>query len=155
MLGKIFKRTLIIFSMRISCYTGFLLFTTIPHNQVFFRTIFPYPYIGCTATDCACILYRFLLIYYFKPGTVISISISILLLYWALMMMGGDAPDPLAMTGNLGYKIDMWLMGPNHMYHGEGVAFDPEGLLSTLPISCQCNFWIYGRKIHSEKRKNF
>ena len=52
-----------------------------------------------------------LLIYYFKPGTVISISISILLLYWAFLLMGGDAPDPLAMTGNLGYKIDMWLMG--------------------------------------------
>ncbi len=24
-------------------------------------------------------------------------------------------------------------MGENHMYHGEGVAFDPEGWLSTLP----------------------
>jgi predicted acyltransferase len=24
-------------------------------------------------------------------------------------------------------------MGDNHLYHGEGIAFDPEGLLSTLP----------------------
>ena len=37
------------------------------------------------------------------------------------------------MTTNAGYKLDRWLMGENHMYHGEGVAFDPEGWLSTLP----------------------
>ncbi|WP_431215777.1 hypothetical protein ACQ86N_14625 [Puia sp. P3] len=37
------------------------------------------------------------------------------------------------MTGNTGYGIDKWLLGENHMYHGEGLAFDPEGALSTLP----------------------
>ena len=37
------------------------------------------------------------------------------------------------MTGNAGYKLDVFLMGESHMYHGEGVAFDPEGWLSTLP----------------------
>ena len=71
------------------------------------------------------------------------------------MLWGGDAPDPLAMTGNLGYKLDLWLMGPNHLYHGEGVAFDPEGWLSTLAFSGECNIWIYGRKIYPGKRKNF
>ena len=96
-----------------------------------------------------------LLIYYFKPGTVISISISILLLYWAFMLMGGDAPDPLAMTGNLGYKMDMWLMGPDHMYHGEGVAFDPEGLLSTLPSVVNVTFGYMVGKFIQEKGKTF
>jgi predicted acyltransferase len=37
------------------------------------------------------------------------------------------------MQTNLGFVIDKWLIGENHMYHGEGVAFDPEGLLSTMP----------------------
>ena len=37
------------------------------------------------------------------------------------------------MTGNAGYRLDVWLLGENHLYHGEGVAFDPEGILSTLP----------------------
>jgi predicted acyltransferase len=41
--------------------------------------------------------------------------------------------DPFSMTGNAGYRLDKWVMGENHMYHGEGVAFDPEGILSTLP----------------------
>ncbi|HEY0772427.1 MAG TPA: DUF5009 domain-containing protein, partial [Sphingobacteriaceae bacterium] len=29
--------------------------------------------------------------------------------------------------------LDLFLLGEGHLYHGEGVAFDPEGLLSTLP----------------------
>jgi predicted acyltransferase len=96
-----------------------------------------------------------LLIYYFKPWNVISISISILLLYWALMLWGGDAPDPLAMTGNLGYKLDLWLMGPNHLYHGEGVAFDPEGWLSTLPSVVNVTFGYMVGKFIQKKGKTF
>ncbi len=59
------------------------------------------------------------------------------------------------MTGNLGYKIDMWLMGPNHMYHGEGVAFDPEGWLSTLPSVVNVTFGFIVGKFIQEKGKSF
>src|ERR1700722_19972292 len=37
------------------------------------------------------------------------------------------------MTGDAGYLLDTLFLGEGHMYHGEGVAFDPEGLLSTIP----------------------
>jgi predicted acyltransferase len=37
------------------------------------------------------------------------------------------------MLTNTGSYIDMFVIGPKHMYHGEGVAFEPEGLLSTIP----------------------
>lgn len=30
-------------------------------------------------------------------------------------------------------SVDLWLLGPDHLWQGKGVAFDPEGLLSTLP----------------------
>jgi predicted acyltransferase len=71
------------------------------------------------------------------------------------MMMGGDDSDPLSMTGNLGYKIDNWLMGTNHMYHGEGVAFDPEGWFSTLPSVVNVTFgYLVGRFIQ-ENGKTF
>ena len=53
--------------------------------------------------------------------------------YWVLLYWFGDGADPLSMQGNAGFKLDKWMMGENHMYHGEGVAFDPEGWLSTLP----------------------
>ena len=153
-LGKIFKRTLIIFLCGFLLYwfpfyhmdkAHNILFSPLSHTRV----------LGVLQRIALAYCVASLLIYYFKPGTVISISISILLLYWALLLMGGDAPDPLLMTGNLGYKIDMWLMGPNHMYHGEGVAFDPEGWLSTLPSVVNVTLGYMVGKFIQEKGKSF
>jgi predicted acyltransferase len=50
-----------------------------------------------------------------------------------LLLAFGAHSDPYGMTTNAGFYLDNALLGPNHMYHGEGVAFDPEGILSTLP----------------------
>ncbi|HXB31376.1 MAG TPA: hypothetical protein VNW49_16230 [Puia sp.] len=153
-LGKIFKRTLIIF------LCGFLLYwfpfiTMDKANHVIFAPISQTRILGVLQRIALAYCIASLLIYYFKPGTVIAISISILLLYWAFMLIGGDAPDPLSMTGNLGYKIDMWLMGPDHMYHGEGVAFDPEGWFSTLPSVVNVTFGYIAGKFIQEKGKSF
>ena len=53
--------------------------------------------------------------------------------YWGISYFFGDPSDPYSLTGNAGLKLDLFLLGENHLYHGEGIAFDPEGLLSTLP----------------------
>ena len=45
----------------------------------------------------------------------------------------------------------MWLLGENHLYHGEGVAFDPEGLLSTLPAITNVTFGYAGWKMDTGK----
>ena len=65
----------------------------------------------------------------FSFRSILAIGIGLLLLYWGLLAWGGD----FEMTTNLGHKIDLALFGDSHLYHGEGVAFDPEGLLSTMP----------------------
>ena len=153
-LGKIFKRTFIIFLCGFLLY-WFPFFTT---DQAHHLTVSPFSHtrvLGVLQRIALAYCIASLLIYYFKPGTVISISISILLLYWVLMRIGGDAPDPLALTGNLGYKIDLWLMGPNHLYHGEGVPFDPEGWLSTLPSVVNVTFGYMIGKFIQEKGKSF
>lgn len=74
-----------------------------------------------------------LIIYYLKPRASLIISIVFLFLYWLILYVFGDAADPLSMEGNAGNRLDQWLLGEKHLYHGEGVAFDPEGLLSTMP----------------------
>jgi len=74
-----------------------------------------------------------LLIYFLKPKAAAIISAIVLLLYWPIMIYFGEATDPLSLTGNAGLRLDKWLMGDKHLYHGEGIAFDPEGWLSTLP----------------------
>jgi predicted acyltransferase len=75
-----------------------------------------------------------LLIYFTSTRTVLVISALLLIGYWIILLVG-HAPgvDPYIMTGNAGDRLDRWLLGEGHMYHGEGIAFEPEGLLSTLP----------------------
>ena len=74
-----------------------------------------------------------LMIYFLKPRVATLITCIILVLYWPVMMYFGEATDPLSLTGNAGLRLDKWLMGDKHLYHGEGIPFDPEGWLSTLP----------------------
>ena len=56
----------------------------------------------------------------------------LLLLYWALLAFFGGS-DPYSLEGNFAGKVDIAILGINHIYKGFGVPFDPEGLLSTLP----------------------
>jgi predicted acyltransferase len=70
--------------------------------------------------------------------TLIAVGAVILLAYWWLLWGFGQGPDPYSLQANAALRLDTWLFGPNHLYHGEQVdgvrfAFDPEGVLSTLP----------------------
>jgi predicted acyltransferase len=56
----------------------------------------------------------------------------ILVGYWGLLLSVGG-PEPLSLENNLVRLIDLKLLGENHVYHGYGIPFDPEGILSTLP----------------------
>lgn len=153
-LSKIFKRTFIIFLCGFLLY-WFPFFEMDAAHHISLSPISHTRILGVLQRIALAYCIASLMIYYFKPGTVISISISILLLYWAFMLMGGDQPDPLAMTGNLGDKIDKWLLGPNHMYHGEGVAFEPEGIFSTLPSVVNVTLGYMVGKFIQEKGKTF
>ena len=70
-----------------------------------------------------------LMIHFLPRNAVRVLTVIFLLGYWALMAWGGD----YTLQGNLALRIDKWLLGDDHLYHGEGLAFDPEGILSTLP----------------------
>lgn len=70
-----------------------------------------------------------LLLHYGGRRAAIVFSVVALLGYWALLYAFGD----YSLTGNAGLRLDRWVLGEAHMYHGEGIAFDPEGILSTLP----------------------
>ena len=70
-----------------------------------------------------------LLVHYGGRAGAIAVSVGALLGYWWLMHACGD----YSLAGNAAIRLDKLLLGEAHMYHGEGVAFDPEGILSTLP----------------------
>lgn len=79
------------------------------------------------------------LAYYFRPKTLIYLSASILFGYWGLCAWLGTG-DPYSLEGWFGTAIDKNILGVAHMYKGEGVPFDPEGLMSTLPAVVQVVF---------------
>ena len=56
--------------------------------------------------------------------------------WWACVALGSPA-DPYSLEGFFGTAIDRSLLGAAHMYKGEGVPFDPEGLVSTVPAVAQ------------------
>ncbi len=60
---------------------------------------------------------------------IIVLGVTLLLGYWAILLGFGD----LSLENNAVRHLDRFLLGDAHLYHGDGLAFDPEGLLSTLP----------------------
>lgn len=70
--------------------------------------------------------------------TLVGIGGALLLAYWGLAWGFGLGPDPYGVETNAALRLDTWLFGADHLYHGQRVnglpfAFDPEGVLSTLP----------------------
>jgi len=81
-----------------------------------------------------------LIIYYGKIRVALVTGVIVLLGYWAVCLAGGRSGDPYSLPGYFGTAIDKAVLGAAHMYKGEGVAFDPEGIASTLPAVVQVIF---------------
>lgn len=86
---------------------------------------------------------------------LIWVSAGMLLLYWAILwkfpLMGAD---PYALHTNAVRVLDRFLFGDSHLYHGDGIAFDPEGLLSTLPaIVTVILGWLSGELLASRSQQ--
>ena len=132
---KIARRTFVIFLLGYLMY-WFPFFRLNDLNQITAFPISETRIMGVLQRIALCYGIAALMVYYLKPKTMIFVAIGLLLVYWLMMLLFGDTGNPLTMQGNAGFKLDVWLMGEKHMYHGEGVAFDPEGWLSTLPAIC-------------------
>lgn len=77
-----------------------------------------------------------IMVYYLREKGVIVVSGVILLGYWLLCLWFGGG-DPYSLAKWFGTAVDMEVLGVAHLYRGEGVPFDPEGLMSTLPAIVQ------------------
>jgi predicted acyltransferase len=54
-----------------------------------------------------------------------------------------------------GSILDKFILGDSHLYHGEGIAFDPEGILSTLPAIVNVVVGYYAGKYIQDKGKGY
>jgi len=153
-LGKIFKRTLIIFLLGYLMYWFPFVHWNAQH-QLESNPIGNTRIMGVLQRIALAYCFASLLAYYLKPRTVFILSVSFLVLYWFILLLFGDSSDPYNMLTNAGTRLDLWLLGPSHLYHGEGAAFEPEGLLSTLPSIANVTFGYLAGKWIQDKGKEY
>jgi len=72
-----------------------------------------------------------LVLHYLGERGALVFSVVALFGHWLVMVLFGD----FSLEGNAGRGIDLWVFGAGHLYKGEGIPFDPEGLLGTLPAT--------------------
>lgn len=131
-LRKVVKRTLLIFLLGYLMY--WFPFFRLDDNHHIVAAPFSHTRImGVLQRIALCYFFASLLIHYLSARAVMLVSGALLLGYWLLMAGFGDAAQPYSLLGNAALSFDKFLMGTNHLYHGEGIPFDPEGWLSTLP----------------------
>jgi predicted acyltransferase len=95
------------------------------------------------------------IVYYCKTKGAFVVSGIILLIYWLLSFVLGDAADPYTLQGFFGTNVDIRLFGVAHVYKGEGVPFDPEGLVSTTAAIVQVIFGYLTGQYIQQKGKSF
>ena len=82
------------------------------------------------------------IIHFFKVRGAFVAAAVILLGYWFLCVAANPA-DPFSLQGWFGTNVDRSILGDAHMYRGEGVVFDPEGLMSLFAAIVQVIFGYF------------
>ena len=111
--------------------------------------------LGVLARIAICYFFASIIIYYLKPKAAFYTGLLLLLLYWALCFLLGDKSDPYSMTGWFGNDVDKAILHIPHMYKGEGIPFDPEGIMSSICAIVQVIFGYFVGDYIQKKGKNF
>jgi predicted acyltransferase len=125
--SKVMKRTLIIFLLGYLMY--WFPFLQKEEGVWVFKDISETRILGVLQRIALCYGAASFILYWGKHRGAILFSAVALLLYWLLLVWLGD----FTLEGNAVRKLDLVLLGASHLYLGDGIPFDPEGLLSTLP----------------------
>lgn len=131
-IGKIFKRTVIIFLLGYLMY-WFPFFHRVNDGWAF-NPLSHTRIMGVLQRIALCYFFGALIVHYCSQKTAVIISALLLIGYWAFLLFFGEPGKEFTMLGNAGTRLDIVLLGNDHLYHDKGgpIAFDPEGLLSTL-----------------------
>lgn len=92
-----------------------------------------------------------------KPKKILAAIATLCVTYTGILLIFGREPGAFSLEGNVSMRIDTWLVGGNHCYHGyNGTDFDPEGVLGSMTAACSCLLgYLIGSMIHaSQKNKS-
>lgn len=153
-LGKVFRRTILIFLLGYLMY-WFPFFELNAENHLALKPIAETRIMGVLQRIALCYFFASIMVRYLSSRLVMALSILFLVGYWVLLKAYGDPSDIYGMQKNAGYFLDKLILGESHMYHGEGVAFDPEGLLSTIPSIVNVIIGFYAGRFIQNKGKGY
>lgn len=129
---KVGKRTLLIFGIG-WLLNAFPFYDSLADGSIAFIDLTEVRLFGVLQRIALCYFFASVILYLGGIKVAWIFSGVALFGYWALMYFFGDATDPYSLTGNAALKLDLAVIGAERMYRGEGIPFDPEGILSTLP----------------------
>ena len=161
-LKKTIKRALLIFF--IGLFLNWSPFLRWDHDHLVFKgwtwmnnsgTVSGVRLLGVLQRIAICYFFASFIVYFFKTKGAYIVSAIILLSYWLICIYWGDKTDPYSLSGYFGTAIDIKLFGEAHVYHGEGVPFDPEGLASTLPAIVQVILGYFVGRYIQQKGKTY
>jgi predicted acyltransferase len=135
---KVVKRTLLIFL--IGLFINWSPFVKWADGALVFKAWENVRILGVLQRIALCYFFASVIIYYGKTKMAFLIGILILIIYWVLNFTLGAPGHPYSLSGFFGNEIDISLLGVTHIYKGEGVPFDPEGLVSMFPAIVQVIF---------------
>ena len=151
---KVVKRTLLIFLIGI--FLNWFPFIKWENNEIVLK---PWAYVtadgkaagvrifGVLQRIALCYFFASVIAHYFKQKGAFVFSAFILLAYWFLCVAANPA-DPFSLQGWFGTQVDLSIVGEAHIYKGEGIPFDPEGLMSIFAAIVEVIFgWLVGSYI--------
>lgn len=150
---KVIKRTLLIFCI------GLLLnwspFIKWEADQIVFKQFSNLRIMGVLQRIALSYFFASVAVYYLKQRGAFVLGAILLLFYWILCLLVGTPGDPYSLNGWFGNNIDKAIFGEAHLYKGEGVPFDPEGLMSTFAAIVQVIFGYLVGDYIQKKGKSF
>jgi predicted acyltransferase len=150
---KVIKRTVLIFV--IGLFLNWSPFVKWEGESIVAKTWENIRILGVLQRIALCYFFASVIVFYAKTRGAFVISGILLLLYWLICLLLGAPGDPYSLNGWFGTQIDINLLGVTHIYKGEGVPFDPEGLPSTVAAVVQVVFGFLVGQYIQQKGKSY
>lgn len=156
-LTKILKRGLLIFL--IGLLLNWFPFIKWDHDTLVLKPFATLRIFGVLQRIALAYTFAALIVYFFKLRGAFFMAAVLLFGYWVITLLAGHpAPDgsidPFSLEGFWGTHADRAILGADHLYKGEGVPFDPEGMASTIPAIAQVIFGFIAGDYIRQKGKN-
>jgi predicted acyltransferase len=151
--GKVVKRTLLIFA--IGLFLNWSPFVKWNGENLVGKAWENIRIFGVLQRIALCYFFASVIIYYAKARGAFVIGGVILIAYWAICLFLGNGFDPYTLSNWFGTAVDTKILGTTHLYKGEGVPFDPEGLASAAPAIVQVIFGFLVGQYIQQKGKSF